>query len=518
MKIGYALLSLLAVTAMSAFVALGNASSTTLVGQASASASLTQTPTLTSDSAAFVSRAISAARKLSDAAQSTARAALESINARVAHKLNVAPELPSAQAAKAADEYGVSTFAAQAILGNAHVRQAIAGSPIHGGAVEFESPFGTSHQIYRSLEPISAEKKARILVDVDNVVGAYWEQFRKMIAEFLDIDKRDLPANPSSYDWAEGSTPIRDQFFSGEPLSPNLRHFRDWMEANDMLEGFLKPDAGFFEVFNPFHRYFVEQGLYRKMDAFPGAREGLKSLREIWDIGIVTKRWGHDPVRYGWTSASVPSDSARWISEATDNAFDSLTVMGENKADFAGHVRVVFEDSVGNIEKVRSQNAPAALRERALAAGVSADGLDNYLAQNNTGVLGVVFRYGYNDNHRHLKAPNVVAVDSWDEAHAVARAYHYLQTNPEAAKSGKLHWSEVPGLSNVDGTPIASFGGKLIAEDAPRAPKVLKLNGWKDGDPLPYGLGGYDSIPEHLKPKSSESIPPSNRPNPSGFN
>ncbi len=445
-----ALITALATAALSAFVLLG-ASFSNAISQTATSLPNHDSPAVASHAQAAGTSALRGLAATSDATRRAVRSVRRRASPSFVKRDGLRPHGSSTN--KIAAAYGISPFAVKAITTSKQARRSAAAKAFHRGRVVFEAADGAEHELFRPLTVRSDLKNTWALLDADNVFADFSRAFGDKSAQLTGLDRSGFPRNTSSYALEEYIEPVQHLLQSGAQLPASMRTFRDWLSARGELQTFLNEPSSSRAVFSLQHLYFVEQGLYREMRGLAGAREGIETLHQQWPIRVVTKRYGTGP-DFAHVNSRVPADSTAWIARMLGENYDSVTVMGRDKADFAGNVHAVFEDSVSNIEKIRAANASSSLRERAFATGVKATELDNYLARHNVDVLGIAFRWNYNDGAKILEAPNVVAVDSWSDATAVALAYRRLLTDPSAGASGKLHWSEVPGLVNADGTAV----------------------------------------------------------------
>ncbi len=427
----HSLLALLAAAAVSAFSLLGHSLGENLTGESFASRSAT--PTLSSRSEAFSPANV-----------------LRAVGSRLRRATTPASKLDIDEATKL---YDISPLAVRAIETSPALRTEAAHAPLHNGKVIFEAPNGNTFTLYRPVREKPNRDGLWALIDVDNVVSDFTRAFGDEAHALTGASRNTFPRNNRHYDMREAVASTQRALANDRPRSTKLQALKDWLGSQEQLEPFLRTAPTAYSNYSLLHRYFIEQGFYARMPLLPGAQEGVALVHEQWPIRVVTKRYGTGP-DFTNIDRRVPVDSARWISRALGDSVDSLAVMGGKKIDFAGNVYAVFEDNVMNIADIRIANAPSQLRERAFASGIRAAELDDYLARNNVDVLGIVFRWNYNKDDRLLEAMNVVAVDRWSDAAAVALAHHKLLTDPEAGASGRLHWSEVPGLVQDDGTPV----------------------------------------------------------------
>lgn len=375
-------------------------------------------------------------------------------------------ETPTAEASarysKLAEQYGISELMVEAIETNPATRARVAQQPFHGGEVLFEAPDGRVFTRYRPLQHPSEDQLLWALLDVDNVIGDFVKAAGDGAAHITGLPRSEFPRNNRYYNLQEFVEPTKRALRENPDHEP-LTRFRQWLEDQGGLDAFLNEPSDSKTSFTLFHRYLVNHGLYSGIEVHAGAREGVAIIHDQWPIRVVTKRYGTGP-DFAHVDADVPAESAAWVSKALGEHFDSFTIMGNDKADFAGNVFFIADDTVGNIATVRTRNASLKLRERAFARDISPEDLDAYLAEHNVDILGIAPRWKYNENDALLRAANVDAVDDWGTAAMLALVHHKLLTDRNAGASGRLHWSEVPGLVDEKGGPVALPKGRFHAE------------------------------------------------------
>lgn len=442
----YALVIFIATSAVSAFGALGSSFDHVIADHANAEA----TPATSMRHTATPSAPPAVGSR---AEALTGSGLLRAIGQR-ARAVFQSAQLDTSLAAQDAARYGISALTARAIEADPATRALAANTPLHRGEVVFEAPDGRTFKLYRPVASGQDVRAPWALVDIDNVIADFTGGFGDETQSLTGLPRSTFARNNADYDMREFVQAVQDHLRREASPTAGSQRFRDWLTARGQLQSFLETPATARANFSLMHRYFVEQGLYARLPLLSGARDGVHLLHQQWPIRVVTKRYGTGP-DFSHVDRSVPADSAAWVSRALGGSYDSVVVMGGDKADFAGNVFAVFEDSTENIAQIRAANAAPELRERAFAQGVRAEDLDAYLARNNADVLGIAFRWNYNKDASIVEAMNVVAVDSWSDAVAVAMAHRKLLTDPEAGASGRLHWSDVPGLVNPDGTAVA---------------------------------------------------------------
>lgn len=150
-------------------------------------------------------------------------------------------------------------------------------------------------------------------LDLDGVCGEYISAFRDYVAQYKNVDKKDMP-DPQNWDFSESGWPIADR-----------------------------------EEFNKLHTDAVKDGLYRSMMPLPGVSEALWKLNDLGvHIRVITHRLIVKHLHF-----ITASDTVMWLDRHNIPYRDLCFAGAKTQID----ANIYIDDGPHNVELLRGSGA-----------------------------------------------------------------------------------------------------------------------------------------------------------------